>query len=96
MGVENRNLIELDRDGHLYWNDAPIHRVDLQLYMHAIAEIKPLPLTLVKADPQAKCGTLRDITSDIASAVPCTASTCRLDWRLLPHDSNRPEANLRM
>jgi biopolymer transport protein ExbD len=94
--VPAKNVIELDADDHLYWNEAPIDRSTLRLYAAQRLRSPPQPLTVLRVDPHAGCGMIRAAAGDIDGKVTCTPSICSLEWSPLPHDPERPELQPRL
>ncbi|MES1975040.1 MAG: hypothetical protein V4472_21490 [Pseudomonadota bacterium] len=90
-GTAAKNVAELDRDSHLYWNEAPIDASTLRLYTNTVTEIRPQPLTILRADPRAECELFQSVIADITAAANCAPSTCILEWTPLPHDPRRPQ-----
>ncbi|QNA84738.1 hypothetical protein G4G27_12605 [Sphingomonas sp. So64.6b] len=68
-GVGEKNIIELDIDNHLSWNEAPINQSAFETYVHAVATIEPQPLTVLRTDRRIGCDKLRNAISVINAAI---------------------------
>ncbi|MGY4398523.1 hypothetical protein ACVWZA_003731 [Sphingomonas sp. UYAg733] len=89
IGMGDKNVIELDIDNHLSWNEAPINQSTFETYVSAVATIEPRPLTVLRTDRRIGCDRLRNAISVINAAIQCRPALCRLELTSLSHDPER-------
>ncbi|HEV7658791.1 MAG TPA: hypothetical protein VGO55_02985 [Allosphingosinicella sp.] len=63
------------RDGIL-WNGAPVTRPILRQYLDFVANMTPVPLTILAPRHDADCALIEALRDEIEAALPCAAQVC--------------------